>query len=212
MTRLLTHRRATWRSALKATVVLAGMLAMLWGYAVLGRQAEFEGTPLVARQAPPLALLDDDGRAFTLASLRGRAVLVYFGYTHCPDVCPTTLAALHPVFDQLGAEAARVQVLFVSLDPRRDTPALLRGYLAAFAPTPLGLTGTQQQVADAARAWGIHWRYTGNGRFIDHTSVVTLVDPEGRVRVRYGYAQLADPRAMAHDVLRILHESDGRES
>ncbi|WP_242539993.1 SCO family protein [Trinickia mobilis] len=199
--------RSIWRSALRASVVLAGLLAMLWGYAVLGRKAEFEGTPVAARRAPELALPDDDGRAFTLPSLRGRAVLVYFGYTHCPDVCPTTLAALHPIFDQLGAQAAHVQVLFVTLDPQRDTPALLQAYLAAFTPTPLGLTGTPKQVAEAARAWGIHWRSAETGRFIDHTSVVTLVDPEGRIRVRYGYAQLADPRAMAHDILRVLHAS-----
>jgi protein SCO1/2 len=207
MTRLPTSSRSIWRPASRAAIVLAGLLTMLWGYAVLGRQAEFEGTAVAARQAPPLDLRDDEGRAFALSSLRGRAVLVFFGYTHCPDVCPTTLAALHPVFDQLGAEAARVQVLFVTLDPQRDTPALLHTYLAAFTPTPLGLTGTQEQVADAARAWGIHWRYAGNGRFIDHTSVVALIDPEGRIRVRYGYAQLADPRAAAHDILRVLHES-----
>ncbi len=193
-------------------MVLASLLATLWGYAALGRQAEFEGTPVAERQAPQLALSDDEGRSFALSSLRGRAVLVYFGYTDCPDVCPTTLAALHPVFDRLGTEAAHVQVLFVTLDPRHDTPALLRAYLAAFTPTPLGLTGTPAQIAEAARAWGIHWQYAGQGRFIDHTSVVTLVDPEGRIRVRYGYAQLTDPRAVAHDLLRVLRESAARKT
>jgi protein SCO1 len=204
--------RSAWRSLFRAVVVLASLLAMLWGYSVLGRQAGFDGTPIAARQAPRLALSDDGGRAFTLSSLRGRAVLVYFGYTHCPDVCPTTLAALRPVFDRLGADAARVTVLFVTLDPQRDTPALLHAYLAAFTPTPLGLTGTPEQVAEAARAWGIHWRYAEKGRFIDHTSAVILVDPEGRIRVCYGYAQLADPRAMAHDILRLLRESAARRA
>lgn len=120
-------------------------------------------------------------------------MLVYFGYGRCSDVCPTTLAALGAVFDRLGGAGARVVVLFVTLDPAHDTAPLLHRYLAAFRPVPVGLTGSPAQIARAAQAWGIHWRARQGGRFLDHSSVVTLMDPEGRLRARYGFGQLARP-------------------
>nr|WP_246375345.1 SCO family protein [Gluconacetobacter takamatsuzukensis] len=141
---------------------------------------------------------DDLGRAFDPATLHGRATLVYFGYVRCPDVCPTVLAALEPLFARLGPDAARTGVLFVTLDPTHDTPAVLHAFLSHFQPTPTGLTGRPAEMARAARAWGIGW--TGTDGHINHNSVLTLVGPDGRMRARYGMTQLNDPASMAADI------------
>jgi protein SCO1 len=143
---------------------------------------------------------------FDLAAHRGEIVLVYFGYTHCPDVCPATLNLLDAVSESLGADRRRVEQVFVTLDPRRDTPDLLRAYLSNFDPVPVGLTGSPEAVAAAARAWGVTWRPSESGAYIDHTSLVAVIGPDGRERLRYGFSQLVDPNAVARDLKHILHE------
>ena len=122
-------------------------------------------------------LPNDRGGTFDLAAHRGEIVLVYFGYTHCPDVCPETLNRLDAVWEHLGPDRHRVEEVFVTLDPRRDTPELLRAYLSYFDPAPVGLTGSPEAVAAAARAWGVTWRPVKGGAFIDHTSLVAVSVP-----------------------------------
>jgi protein SCO1/2 len=156
--------------------------------------------------APALVLPNDRGGTFDLAAHRGEIVLVYFGYTHCPDVCPATLNLLDAVSEHLGADRRRVEQVFVTLDPRRDTPELLRAYLSNFDPAPVGLTGSPEAVAAAARAWGVTWRRAEGGAYIDHTSVVAVVGPDGRERLRYGFSQLGNSAAVARDLRHILHE------
>ncbi len=202
---------APLRSAARAALVGLVLCTALYGYTRFGQQAGYTGSVVRAQAAPPLPLVTDAGTPFSLAALRGRVVLVYFGYTQCPDVCPTTLASLQPVFDRLGRDAARVSVLFVTLDPRHDTPARLAAYLGAFTPRAIGLTGSAADARAAARAWGVDWRRAADGRFIDHTSVITLVDPAGQVRLRYGYGQLGEPAGIAADIARVLHDA-GRAS
>ncbi len=136
---------------------------------------------------------------------------VYFGYTHCPDVCPATLNLLDAVSESLGADRRRVEQVFVTLDPRRDTPDLLRAYLSNFDPVPVGLTGPPEAVAAAARAWGVTWRLSEGGAYIDHTSLVAVVGPDGWERLRYGFSQLEDPKAVARDLKHILHEPEIRK-
>lgn len=104
-----------------------------------------------AQYGRTLELTDQQGQRRSLADFRGKVVMLYFGFVQCPDVCPTSLARAVEVMRRLGPDAARVQLLFVTVDPERDTPALLREYLAAFHPSFLGLTGTPQEVAAAAR-------------------------------------------------------------
>ncbi len=166
----------------------------------------YAGTPVDPRPAPPLVLPDDTGSMFDLARHLGSVVLIYFGYTHCPDVCPTTLGAITAAQSRLNLDAGRVIIVFVTLDVSRDTPAALHDYLAAFtepgATPPIGLTGRPEQVVASARDWGITWRVDGD--FIDHTSVVNAVAPDGRLCLRYGYSQLADPTAVAQDLHRLL--------
>ncbi len=131
-------------------------------------------------------------RAVRLADLRGRYVLVSYGYTFCPDVCPTTLAMLHRVMADLGAERDRVAVVFVSIDPERDTPDRTAEYVSAFGPDFIGLSGAPDQIAAAAHVFNVSYSRqeapsSAAGYLMNHSAFVYLVDPEGRWRVTYPY-------------------------
>ncbi len=163
------------------------------------------GTAMADRRAPALQLSDDIGRHFSLADQRGRVVLVYFGYASCPDICPTTLAAMQTVWQHLGADRDRFRLVFVTLDPEHDIAPVLHDYLANFPPAPLGLTGSVADITAAAKDWGIEWHRAADPRFIDHNSVIQVVGPDGGMKLRFGYSQLGDPAAVAHDLLQVLH-------
>lgn len=145
-----------------------------------------------ADYAKELPLPDLDGRARTLAEFRGKAVVVFFGFTQCPDVCPTTLAEIAAVKKELGAAGERIQTVFVSLDPERDTPELLKNYVATFDPGVVALRGTPEQTQAAAKAYKVFFQKVPGkepGSYsIDHTAGAYVFDTEGRVRlfVRYG--------------------------
>ncbi|WP_288128108.1 SCO family protein [Thiomonas sp.] len=199
-----------WRgSARRAAIVSLLLIAALDGWSRLQQpRASLHGTPLPSRPAPAFkGLSDTHGRPFDWKAERGRAVLVFFGYTHCPDVCPLTLSALARALDRLGPLRSEVRVVFVSLDPARDTPGVLRAYLDAFMPGVIGLRGPLPEVARAARQWGVTWRRvdtSDGGYWIDHTAAVTLVGPRGRLRARYGYGQLTDPAWLPADLRAVL--------
>lgn len=131
----------------------------------------------------PFKLVDQNGRTVTDADFRGKWLLIYFGYTHCPDACPTALNAIAEALDRLGPDRKKIQPLFVTLDPERDTPAVLKDYTAAFQSNILGLTGSAEQIAAAAREYRIAFEKhpTGDGDYgIDHSSLIFLVDPAGK--------------------------------
>jgi len=133
----------------------------------------------------PFTLLDGDGHTVTDRDFRGRYLLVYFGYTFCPDVCPTTLNQVATAFDKLGPKADKVQALFITVDPQRDTPAVVRDYAAAFSPHILGLTGTPEQIETAAREYRVYYApqrsaTAGAGYTVDHSSILYLMGPDGR--------------------------------
>ncbi len=133
------------------------------------------------RVAPSLRLTDQDGRPFDLGSLRGEPVLVYFGYTHCPDICPSTLADLR---DAVRLVAGPVAVLFVTVDPELDTPAAMKQYVDSFGAGFVGLSGSPAEVAAAAAAWGVSYRNlpapSGSAGYpVAHSTDVYLVDPRG---------------------------------
>ena len=190
----------------RAMLLPALLLLGLWVYSRSADDFSYVGTRVGPVMAPSLVLPDDQGGRFDLAAHRGRIVLVYFGYTHCPDVCPATLNLLVAVSELLGADRGRVEQVFVTLDPRRDTPEILRAYLSNFDPAAVGLTGSPEEVAAAARAWGVTWHLAEGGAYIDHTSIVTVVGSDGRKQLRYGFSQLGDPAAVARDLRHILHE------
>jgi protein SCO1 len=123
------------------------------------------------------------GRAVTEASFRGKWLLIYFGYTACPDACPTALSAMAAALIALGPLAAKVQPLFITVDPKRDTPAVIGNYVKTFDPRILGLYGTAEQTEAAAKAFRVYYtvRQLGNGEYtIDHSAFVYVVDPDGR--------------------------------
>jgi protein SCO1/2 len=134
----------------------------------------------------PFTLVDSSGHTVTSTSWHGKYLLVYFGYTFCPDVCPTTLTTLAAALDRLGPTADRVQPLFITVDPRRDTQAVLAGYTAAFSPRLLGLTGTKDQIAQVTAEYRVYFakHKTGPGEndyVMDHSSVFYLIAPNGKI-------------------------------
>jgi len=155
------------------------------------------------------ALTGHDGKPRTLADFRGKAVVMFFGYTQCPDVCPTTLSTMAEVMRILGPDADRVQVLFVTIDPERDTPALLREYVPAFDPRFLGLYGDAAATERVAKEFKVLYRKspgsTPDTYTIDHSAGAYVFDPQGRLRLYGSYGQSAD--AFAHDLRELLRTS-----
>lgn len=144
-----------------------------------------------ADYARQLALKDFDGRDRSLADFQGKVVFVFFGFTQCPDVCPTTMAELAEVRRRLGPDGSRVQGVFVSVDPERDTAPVLKAYLTGLDPSFIGLTGSLAQIDATAREFKVFYQKvptTGNNYTMDHTAGAYVFDPAGRVRlfVRYG--------------------------
>jgi protein SCO1/2 len=130
----------------------------------------------------PFTLTDQTGATVTDRTYRGKWLLIYFGFTYCPDACPTALNNIAQALDALGPEAARIQPLLISVDPERDTPAVLRDYVAAFDSRIIGLTGTPEQVAAVARAYRVFYQRVGDGPdyTVDHITAIYVVDPDGR--------------------------------
>lgn len=144
-----------------------------------------------AEYARKLSLKDFDGRQRDIAEFKGKVVFVFFGFTQCPDVCPTTMAELAEVRRRLGADGDRVQGVFISIDPARDTPQVLKAYLQAMDPSFIGLTGSNEEIEAAAREFKVFYQKvpTSEGNYtMDHTAGAYVFDPEGHVRlfVRYG--------------------------
>jgi protein SCO1/2 len=154
-------------------------------------------------------LTDFNGQQRRLTDFRGKVVAVFFGYTHCPDVCPTTLTDLASAVKKLGPDAGKVQVLFITADPQRDTPDVLRQYVTAFDPTFLGLRGTPEQTAEVAKAFKVLIQKNPgadpNNYTVDHSSGTYVYDTSGRLRLYMSYGQSAD--LFAHDIAQLLKSS-----
>jgi protein SCO1 len=154
-------------------------------------------------------LRDTNGNSRTIADFRGNVVLLLFGYTQCPDVCPTTLARAAQIKRLLGNQGNRLKVVFVSVDPERDTPAILAAYTAAFDPTFIGLYGNAQQTVEAARSFGAYYRKvpSGNSYTMEHSALEYVIDPKGAVRFALQYEESAEDSANA--VKLLLQENSG---
>jgi protein SCO1/2 len=142
------------------------------------------------------ALGDPQGQARRLADFKGKAVVVFFGYTQCPDVCPTTLLSMREVLNRLGNDAGRVQVIFVTLDPARDTPQVLAEYVTAFHPSFIGLRGDEATIAAVARDFKVFYAKqagsTAGTYSIDHSTGSYAYDPEGRLRLLIRHGETPD--------------------
>jgi cytochrome oxidase Cu insertion factor (SCO1/SenC/PrrC family) len=172
----------------------------------------FDGESLLARLDPravmsstgaalvggPFTLVDQDGKTRDDKEFRGKLMLVYFGYTFCPDVCPTTLATMTEALDKLGAKAAKVQPIFITVDPARDTPAVLKRYVANFHPSLIGLTGSAAEIAAAARAYRVYYAKAdsaaGADYLMDHSGFIYLMGPDGK------YLTLLTPQSDAKEM------------
>jgi protein SCO1/2 len=193
------------RRSLLALLPLAAV-ALLGGCRQPDTQAQFMLTDVTgASFGRELNLSGHDGKPRTLADFRGKVVVVFFGFVHCPDVCPTTLAELAAVAKELGAGAGRMQVLFVTVDPERDTPEVLRQYVPSFNPGFLGLHGDAEATARAAKEFKIFYQkqpQKGPGSYsVDHSAGTYIIDQQGRLRLYARYGTGAP--ALLHDI-RIL--------
>ncbi len=175
-------------------------------------QQKFYGQALVPdSQAYDFKLVDHEGHAFRLDQLRGKLVLFSFGFTHCPNVCPTTLSDLGKVFRALPEqERAKVQILFISVDPQRDKPDLLKSYVPYFDRSFIGLTGSPEQIAETAKAYGAFYEKVHTPGedpdvyFMDHSAYVYLITPDSRWKLIYNFDQLRQTQKMIEDIQRIL--------
>jgi len=191
-------------------LVTAALIAALVGAALAGppEAAEFKGGLLTpSRPAPEIALDAQDGKPFRLSQERGKVVAVWFGYTFCPDVCPTTLAELAVARKELGPDAERFRIVFVTVDPERDTPARLREYAGAFGGSFTALTGPPERLAEVRKAYGVVAEKrvvagTAASYLIDHSAFVYVVDPAGQLRLMFPFGMKVDD--MVHDIKRLL--------
>jgi len=167
---------------------LYGAIGLLFAALLLGAGAFIwlsGAGPVGALVGGPFTLEDGNGRPVTDRDFQGKYMLVYFGYTFCPDVCPTTLNEVANALDRLGPKADRLQAIFITVDPKRDTPAVMKQYAAAFSPRLLGLTGTPEEIAQAAKAYRVYYaeHRTGpgpNDYSVDHSSILYLMGPDGK--------------------------------
>jgi len=156
--------------------------------------------------APQIVLKRADGGVFRLSDQKGKLTLLFFGYTSCPDVCPTTLAELKQVVDGMGAEAESIQVVFVSVDPERDTAQKIEEYVDHFNPSFIGLSGTAEELQPIWDEYGVYREVVPSvsalGYIVNHTARVTLIDADGNLRLSYGFQTPVED--MVHDIKLLL--------
>lgn len=193
--------------AQRAITILASVLIVATGafalYSIylltVGRDSGSVITDAGISIGGPFTLTDDDGRRVSEADYAGRAHLVFFGFTHCPEICPTTLAEATSVLDELGDDASKLDVLFITVDPERDTPEALHEYVSNFHPQITGLTGSVQEVATVAREFRAYYKkvpFDDGDYTMDHSTVVYLMGKDGKfvgpVALDREPAQIAD--------------------
>lgn len=186
-------------------VTLAISIVLLLA-ATRGEPVTYHGTYLSpAMPAAPFTLESADGEV-SLADFEGKAVALFFGFTSCPDVCPTTLLRLSNALNQLGKERKDVQVVFVSVDPERDTPERAQAYAEAVDPAFIGLSGTPEQIADVAAQYGIYYAKAegsdATGYLVDHSATITVLNEKGRVALLWSPTVTAPQ--MAEDLENLL--------
>ena len=157
------------------------------------------GTALVGG---PFTLTDQSGRQVSDADFRGKYMLIFFGYTYCPDICPTELQIMTQALETMGAKAKNITPIFISIDPERDTPETLKAYVENFGPRLVGLTGTAEQTAAVAKAYRVYYAKAGKtdspDYLMDHSSIIYLMDRDGRFLKHFTYT--TDAKALAEEL------------
>ncbi|MFN8412389.1 MAG: SCO family protein [Anaerolineales bacterium] len=179
-------------------------------YTLFGKAATLRGTAYLEPYpaAPDFQLKDANGKLVRLSDYHGKIVLLFFGYTFCPDVCPTTLAELKQTVDKVGDRASQVQVIFISVDPDRDTSEIMQNYVERFSPDFLGLSGSLMELSNI---WGEYDIYreveagtSPSNYIVNHTARVILVDQVGNMRLSYGFQ--TPPEDIANDIMILLDQ------
>ncbi|MBP2298189.1 SCO family protein [Azospirillum picis] len=174
------------RIAAASAVAIAVSAGIAWWQVEHAASTVESGTRTAVPIGGPFTLTDNQGRTVTDADFRGKYMLIYFGYTYCPDVCPTELGVMTQALDQLGPKAETVQPVFITVDPERDTVPHMKDYVALFHPRLVGLTGTPDQVRDAARAYRVYYAKAPqkdakpDEYLMDHSSFIYLMGPDGK--------------------------------
>ncbi len=199
------------KKILIASITVLAIVLILWAVILyqifaIKNKSSYYGSSYDMR-APEFTLTNQDGAKVSLSDFKGKAIFIFFGYTHCPDICPVTLANLNNAVNELGNDKDKVQVLFVTIDPERDTQAELKKYVTYFNKDFIGLTGTPDEIKNVADSYHVFYlkEETGseNGYLMGHTSSVYLVNPDGRIVLRYPQNKM-EPKEIAKDVERIL--------
>ena len=197
---MLSRRHAVSRF-IAAPLLALGLLA-----ACAPSEPAFKSTDITgAEYVKHFALTDHHGKPRTLADFKGKVVTIFFGYTQCPDVCPTALSGMSAVMEELGPEGDRVQVIFVTVDPERDTQELLAEYVPVFDERFLGMYGAPEKIAEIAKDFRVFYRKSGDlqGHYtIDHTAGTYVFGPDGRLRLYMRHAE--DPMVVAADIKALL--------
>ena len=192
------------RARLIAFVIAGFLIGAIAGAGVLlvanpqgGQPVQSSGAALIGG---PFSLVGADGKPVTDRDFRGRYMLIFFGFTHCPDICPAELQVIAQALEQLGDKAKTVVPIFITLDPERDTPQAMANYVKSFGPNFVGLTGSPEAIEAAAKAYRVAYSKVENkgsaGDYgVDHSALVYLMDPEGRYVTHFSYGLSADQMA-----------------
>lgn len=166
-----------------AAVILL-IAAGLAGFALMNRQLAGPAGTGMALVGGPFTLTDQDGRRVSEKEFLGKHMLVVFGFTYCPDICPTELQVMTAALDAMGPDGEKIQPVFITVDPERDTPDVMKAYVANFSPRLIGLTGTPEEIASAAKAFRVYYAKVPNeaspdSYLMDHSSIIYLMGPDG---------------------------------
>ena len=200
---------ANSRRFVLAAVLLGGLVIMgagaLLALAHRDTPRGAAGTLLASAIGGPFRLVDQNGKTVTDADLKGKWSLVYFGYTHCPDACPTALNDIAIALDQLGPKREAVRSVFITVDPERDTPEVLKAYVTSFDAAILALSGSPEEIARAAKAYRVYYAKhpePGGDYSMDHSSVIYVMDPEGRFTASFTHQ--STPEEIAERLKKLL--------
>jgi len=199
------------RNLFKFLIGMLVIILLLWGtilYVYLDQNTKSDYYGMVyEREAPEFTLTDQDGSKVSLSDFKDKLVLIFFGYTHCPDICPMTMSVMNNVMDQLGDQAEQVQVIFVTIDPQRDTQEKLKSYIPYYNENFIGLTGTPEEIDKVADDYNIFYSKeeveSSSEYLMGHNSSVLLITPDGEILIKYPQNRM-DPASIAGDIERIL--------
>jgi protein SCO1/2 len=188
----------TARILVAAGAFVAGLVLCIAVVMLLTGRGGAPSLPQVASIGGPFSLTDQNGRTVTDQDFKGRPFLVFFGFTHCPDICPTTMFEISEIIRKLGPDGDRVRALFITVDPERDTPAALKDYVSSFDPRIVAVTGDDAAIAAVAKAYRAYYKRTPlaeGGYTMDHTAIIYLMGKDGRFVTPFSLKRTTDAAA-----------------